>query len=61
MKEVYDLDALRRSLIQIDENIKAWKEGLEEQRKKRAQYVQLIEEAEGILNLHEVGSGGSAG
>ena len=53
MTGVYDLDVLRRELIQIDQNIERWKEGLEEQLTKREQYVKLIKEAEAILRLHQ--------
>ena len=55
---MYDLDALKRELGQIEENIKRWKEGLEEQEQKKSEYIRFIAEAEAILKIHGVEDGG---
>ena len=48
----YDLDKLKEGLVHIEANIEAIKEALEQETKKREQYLQHIAEAQAILSMH---------
>ena len=54
----YDLDALKRGLESIRENIRAIGEALEQEYAKEREYVALIAAARVILDLHGVDDDG---
>ena len=51
--EIYDLDALKRGLITIRDNLAAIEEALTAERAKAEEYERLIIGAEAILEAHK--------
>jgi hypothetical protein len=51
----YDLDALRRGLVSIEDNIQALEDALVIEREKKAEYEREIIGAEAILAVHKRG------
>ncbi len=58
MSVIYDIDALRKGLRSVDENIRALEVALAAQREKREEYLEHITRAKAILDLHGVDEDG---
>lgn len=55
---VYDVDALQRGLVSVQENIRAIQQGLDAERDKERDYLEQLARARTLLEMHGVDENG---